>query len=50
MPRKITTKTGMSAAEGGFWLLAVVFSCGLAYPAYRLRKHQLDRTSRTVIE
>jgi hypothetical protein len=28
----------------------IVMTCGMWYPVYRLRKHQVDRTSKTVIE
>jgi len=50
MPRTIKTTTGMSAAEGALHGFMILMTCGLWYPVYRLRKHQLDRTSKTVIE
>jgi hypothetical protein len=49
MDRKITTVSGMSVAEGSIWWLMIMCTCGLAYPAYRARKHKLDRTARTII-
>lgn len=49
MSRKAVSKHGMSVAEGTFWFFAVICSCGIAYPAYRARKHKLDRTTVTHI-
>lgn len=46
---KIRSRHGMSVAEGTAWWLAVIFTCGLAYPLYRARKHQADRTTVTVV-
>lgn len=45
MPRKVTGTKGMSVAEGTVWAFLCVCTCGLAYPAYRARKHKLDRTT-----
>lgn len=49
MAREIVSTTGMSVAEGTFWFCAVLCSCGILYPAYRARKHKLDRTTRTKV-
>lgn len=46
---KAVSKHGMSVAEGTFWFFACICTLGLAYPAYRARKHKLDRTTTTVI-
>jgi hypothetical protein len=46
---QIITRKGMSVAEGALWAFAIVMTLGLAYPAYRARKHKLDRTSRTYV-
>jgi len=44
---KIKSKHGMSVIEGCCWAFAVVCSVGILYPAYRARKHSLDRTTTT---
>lgn len=40
----------MSVAEGTIWWFMIFCTCGLAYPAYRARKHKLDRTTVTVLD
>ena len=45
----IKSRHGMSVIEGTFWFFACIFTLGLAYPAYRARKHKLDRTTVTHI-
>ena len=50
MARKVTSKSGMSVTEGSFHWVMIVFTCGLWYPVYRLRKHAADRTTTTTIE
>ncbi len=45
----IKSTHGMSVAEGTVWAIVIVCTCGLAYPAYRARKHKLDRTTTTRI-
>jgi hypothetical protein len=49
VPKTIKSVKGMSLTEGAIWWTAIVFTCGLAYPFYRARKHNLDRTTRTRI-
>jgi len=49
MTTKIKSRHGMSVAEGTFWAFAIICTCGLAYPAYRARKHSLDRTTTTYL-
>lgn len=39
MAQKITSKHGMSVAEGAFHAMRIVCTCGLWYPVYRARKH-----------
>ena len=48
-PQVIKSKHGMSAIEGMCWAFAIICSCGLAYPAYRARKHSVDRTTTTYL-
>jgi hypothetical protein len=48
-PVKITSKRGMSAAEGMMHGLMIMFTCGLWYPVYRARKHAADRTTTTYL-
>ncbi len=49
MTTKIKSKHGMTVAEGTFWFFASICTLGLAYPAYRARKHNLDRTTTTYL-
>jgi hypothetical protein len=40
----------MGSGEGAFHAIMILCTCGLWYPVYRMRKHQADRTSKTVVE
>jgi cbb3-type cytochrome oxidase subunit 3 len=46
---KITSRRGMSVAEGAFHAFMIICTCGVWYPVYRARKHQADRTTVTVL-
>lgn len=46
---KIKSKHGMSVAEGTCWFFLNLCTIGLTYPAYRARKHKLDRVTTTYI-
>lgn len=47
MTKIAKSKSGMSVIEGWCWAFAVTCSVGMLYPAYRARKHSLDRTTTT---
>jgi hypothetical protein len=49
MTQKITSKSGMSVAEGAFHAFMIICTCGLWYPVYRAWKHAVDRTTTTII-
>ena len=49
MAKKIESTSGMSVTEGAIWWFAIICTCGLAYPAYRARKHKADRTTTTIV-
>ena len=46
---RVTSKSGMSLAEGAFHAFMIMATCGLWWPVYRARKHAADRTKTTII-